>query len=208
MASLDIPVTTLVYHNSMLLLRLIEIVDSSCLDRTVVEMKFQNVRICRAYLLHVLGKDILVKFRQSQYFAASPTKPIATDVPGFARPFADFCAAIPMLLQTVVRVSSGQTLHIVCAAFAADNFCREAAGLYDAMCCRIEVVAVLNFLLYLIERLSVDDGRMVVRNVVARQLSLVLNDSVRPRVFRDVALQKDISGIDHVPQGVANERYG
>jgi len=45
-------------------------------------------------------------------------------------------------------------------------------------------------------------------DVVARQLSLVLNDSVRPRVFRDVALQEDISGIDHVPQGVANERHG
>ena len=70
----------------MLLFRLIEIVDSSCLDRAVVEMEFQNVRICRAYLLHSLGKDILVKFRQAQYFAANITKPIATDVPGFARP--------------------------------------------------------------------------------------------------------------------------
>ena len=73
---------------------------------------------------------------------------------------------------------------------------------------RIEVVAGLDFLLHLLKRLSVDDGRVIVRDVVARQLSLVLDDSVRPRVFRDVALQKDIAGIDHVPQGVANERHG
>ena len=113
-----------------------------------------------------------------------------------------------MFLQAVVSVGSGRSLHIVCAAFAADDFRREAAGLYDAMRRRIEVVVVLDFLLHLLKRLSVDDGRVIVLDVVARQLPLVLDDSVRTRVFCDVALQKDIAGIDHVPQGVANERYG
>ena len=192
----------------VLLFRLIEIVDSRRLDRAIVEVEFQHVRIGGEDFLYGLGKHILVKFRQSQHLAGSLAQSIPSDVPRIARPLANFIVAIPMFLQAVVSVGSGRSLDEVRTAFAADDFCREAAWLYDAMCRRVEVVAVPDFCLHLLKRLPVDNGRVVVLDVVARQLPLVLDNFVRPRVFRDVALQEDISGIDHVPQGVANERHG
>ena len=44
------------------LFRLIEVVDSRRLDRSVIELEFQDVRIRGENLLYGLGKHILVKF--------------------------------------------------------------------------------------------------------------------------------------------------
>ena len=192
----------------VLLFRLIVIVDSRCPDRTVVELEFQDICIGGADFLYGLGKDILIKLRQLQYLAASRTKPISTDISRFARPFSDFVVTKPMLLQAIMPVGSGHTFDEMRSAFAADDFRREAARLYDAMRRRIELVAVPDFCLHLLECLAVDDGRMIVRDVVTRQLSLVLDDSVRPRIFRDVALQENVPGIDHVLQNIADKEHG
>lgn len=69
----------------------------------------------------------------------------------------------------------------------------------------IELVAVLDFCLHLLKCLTIDDGGMVVGYVVARQLPSVLDDSVLPWIFRNVALQKDIPSVDHVSQDISDE---
>ena len=74
----------------------------------------------------------------------------------------NFAVAKPMLLQAVVPVGSGRSPDEVCSVFAADDFRREAAWLYDAMRRRIELVACLDLFVHLLERLPVDDGRMIV----------------------------------------------
>ena len=61
-----------------------------------------------------------------------------------------------MLLQAVMPVGFGHAIDEMCAAFAADDFCRETTRLYNAMCRRIELIARLDFLLYLLERLALD----------------------------------------------------
>ena len=191
-----------------LLLRLIEIVDSRRLDRAIVEVEFQHVRIGGEDFLHCPRKYDLVKFRQSQYLAGSLPQPIATDVPRVARSLADFFVAVPRLLQTVVSIGFAHTFDKVRSASAADDFRREAVWLYNPMRRRIEVVAVPDFCLHLLKRLAVNDGRMIVCDVVARQLTLVLDDSVRPRIFRNIALQENVPDIDHVLQNIADKEHG
>ena len=60
----------------------------------------------------------------------------------------NFAVAKPMLLQAVVSVGSGRSL--------------DEAWLYDAMRRRIELVACLDLFVHLLERLPVDNGRMIV----------------------------------------------
>ena len=104
-------------------------------------------------------------------------------------------------------VGFGHALDEMCAAFAADDFCRETTRLYNAMCRRVELVARLDFLLYLLERLALDDRRVIIGDKVARKLPCVLENFVRPRILRKIPLKDDIADVNRILQNIVNERY-
>ena len=112
-----------------------------------------------------------------------------------------------MLLQAVMPVGFGHALDEVCAASSADDFCRETAGLKNTMCRRVELVARLDFLLYLLERLALDDRRVIIGDKVARKLPCVLENFVRPRVLRKIPLKDDITDLKGILQNIVDERY-
>ena len=72
---------------------------------------------------------------------------------------------------------------------------------------RIEFVAFLDFFLHLIERLSANDWRMIVGDEVSWQLPGVLDDFMRPRVFREIPLQDDIADVNGILQNVSDEGH-
>ena len=105
-------------------------------------------------------------------------------------------------------VGSGHALHIVCAAVAADDFRLETAWPDHSVRRRVELKVGFDFLLHHVESRSVNDGRVIVPYVISRQLSHVLDNLVRPMVFREVSLQNHIPGVDRVLQDVAHKVYG
>ena len=113
-----------------------------------------------------------------------------------------------MFLQAVMSIRLCQTFDKIPTAFAADDFCRETTRLYNAVCRRVELVARLDFLLYLLERLALDDRRVIIGDKVARKLPRVLEDIVRPRILRKIPLKDDIADVDRILQNIVNERYG
>ena len=112
-----------------------------------------------------------------------------------------------MLLQAVMPVGFGHALDEMCAAFAADDFCRETTRLYNAMCRRIELIVRLDLLLYLLEYLTVNDRFVIIGDKVARKLPCVLEDIVRPRVLRKIPLKDDITDVNGILQNIVDERY-
>lgn len=175
-------------------------------DRPIVEVELKPVR--DDDFVDGFAKQILVKFLQAHHFTADFAEPVATDILGIAIFPAYFAVAIPMLHQAVMPVDSCHAFHIVGSAFAADDFRRKTAWLDHSMRRRVELVICLDFLLHRLKSFSVDDGRVIVPDVITRQLSLVLDDFMRPMVFREIPLEYHISGIDRVLQGVADKGNG
>ena len=181
--------------------------DAGGCHRAIIKTEDETVRIGGENLLHGPCKNILVKYRQPQNLAARLPQTIPADVPCIAHSLVNFAVAKPMLLQAVMPVGFGHALDEVCATSSADDFCRETTRLYNAMCRRVELIVRLDLLLYLLECLTVNDRFVIIGDKVARKLPRVLENFVRPRIFRKIPLKDDIADINGILQNIVDERY-
>ncbi len=169
-------------------------------EGSVLQEEVQRVFLRHLDVIHLVEKDIFVKFLKTEDFAAGLFQCLLADGASDRAAFADllflFASTIPIFLK--VSVLRAPIVHVAVAAIRALDLAGKAADVQALVGKGSELPASGHLVLDVLEGLHVDDGLVGVFDEVLRQLATVLLALLGNRVCDVLLLQEHVPGVGNV----------